>query len=118
MGMDVDDEVEKQLLGFNNNSYRFKNGYYRRPLGLCGLKNLGNTCFMNSALQCLSNVSALTDYFLTNSYLEQVTIREHMLLGTVNRPSSARCNLVRAYADLMRDMWLGGFESVRPQKLK
>ena len=32
--------------------------------GLVGLRNLGNTCYMNTALQCLSNCVELRNYFL------------------------------------------------------
>lgn len=35
-----------------------------RARGLVGLCNLGNTCYMNAALQCLSNSAPLTEHLL------------------------------------------------------
>lgn len=38
--------------------------YEAGSLGLTGLQNLGNTCFMNSSIQCLAHTPKLVDYFL------------------------------------------------------
>ena len=42
--------------------------------GGCGLKNLGNTCFMASVVQCLSQTPRLSDYFGAGQYLSLIHI--------------------------------------------
>ena len=36
--------------------------------GLCGLNNMGNSCYMSSAIQCLLQMPQLSSYFITGQY--------------------------------------------------
>uniref|UniRef100_A0A8C7M912 Ubiquitin carboxyl-terminal hydrolase n=1 Tax=Oncorhynchus kisutch TaxID=8019 RepID=A0A8C7M912_ONCKI len=98
-----------QLGGYN--SYSSSYNYRESPSqpGLCGLSNLGNTCFMNSALQCLSNASPLTEYFLDDQYEAEIN-REN--------PLGMRGEIAESYADLVKQMWLSRSSYVAPRTFK
>uniref|UniRef100_A0AAX7VZS2 Ubiquitin carboxyl-terminal hydrolase n=1 Tax=Astatotilapia calliptera TaxID=8154 RepID=A0AAX7VZS2_ASTCA len=94
--------------GYNSySSYNYRES--QSQPGLCGLSNLGNTCFMNSALQCLSNASPLTEYFLTDQYEAEIN-REN--------PLGMRGEIAEAYADLVKQMWLSRSSYVAPRTFK
>lgn len=67
-----------------------------RPLGTCGLSNLGNTCYMNSALQCLRSVEELSKYFLSHEYEKELN---------PSNPLSHQGKVAKAYAGLLKNIF-------------
>ena len=65
--------------------------------GQVGGRNLGNTCFMNSSIACLSNCTELTYYFLKGDYLKD--INEENTLGM-------RGELAKEWGNLMKQYWV------------
>jgi len=77
--------------------------------GLAGLENLGNSCYMNCSLQCLSNIKEMTDYFISQKYLSEINEKN---------PLGMKGKIAKKYAYLVKRLWLENKRDLAPYSLK
>ena len=85
----------------DDESVREDNGVCMYPgFGACGLANLGNTCYANAALQCLSYMPLMRGYILGKQYLRNDDLNR-------DNPLGAGGVLLEGYAELQKQLWSG-----------
>jgi len=73
--------------------------------GVCGIENLGNTCFMNAGLQCIFATTSLKELISTEKSLGPVTNPEN---------SQAVIRLVDRFQEMFQKVLSGEFSSLYP----
>lgn len=74
-------------------------------IGLTGLKNVGNSCYQNATLQCLSATIPLAKFMLDGSYKKAI--------NKVN-PLGTQGALAESFAHLIKVMWSEQYTFVSP----
>ena len=77
--------------------------------GVTGLKNLGNTCFMNSIIQCVNSYSQLTRYFLSGEFRKNINTCNTLGTGGI---------IAEATYELWKSMWSGEYNVYSPNNFK
>lgn len=79
--------------------------------GACGLCNLGNTCYANSALQCIAYLPLLRSYLLSGQFKRNGDINRDNPLGTGGK-------VLEEFAELLKGMWNGKSGVMQPTRFR
>ncbi|XP_031555886.1 ubiquitin carboxyl-terminal hydrolase 43-like [Actinia tenebrosa] len=75
-------------------------------LSLTGIKNHGNTCFMNAIIQCLAHTDLLAEYFVLGNYKQDMKLRKGQ-----NKKFGTRGEVTEKLATLLRNLWCSQYNS-------
>lgn len=77
--------------------------------GKIGFKNIGNTCYMNSAMQCLIHVDFLKNFLIENRFQNMIND---------DNPIGAKGDMIKTLAALFKEYWTCEERYVAPYNFK